>query len=292
MSQAAPRRRFSLPAWCSAAHVVVRAELAYWRTQHLDSLVNWVLVLLGLLALNVLLFVGSVAFLFSVAIQDMGPILFVLWLLASALTALLELALCGLASGLSATAIAREREAGTWAVLRQTPLTVLEIVGGKGMAVFHFLRRPLQWALLGRAIGLGLNGLLWLYYYAKSLDPGSGGFMPGLPVLIWGGIGVFTLLGSFLPLLGMAYYGAVGLCASVFAHSRGTAVSGMALLHAVLGSGAVAGSVLVFSWGILNDSSQFWLFVALLGLAWIVLQALSAVALFAFTLHRAQRLTD
>jgi hypothetical protein len=172
-----------------------------------------------------------------------GTFVFTAWGLSTLVTWLL-----GLVAGiLASTVIARERETQAWAFLRLTPLTTADILFGKYAALLHRLAGGLNLMALVRVLAV-LGGVVTLALSAVTsrvtLAQVREAFAALLP-FVRGEGWLFTISGvaaaggllSWLlePYFVALYNGAVGLAASTFARTRGSAVLLLFAAHFILG---------------------------------------------------------
>jgi hypothetical protein len=173
-----------------------------------------------------------------------GVLVFAAWGLSTFVNWLLGLA----ASVFAATLIARERETRAWPLLRLTPLTTMEILGGKFAALLYRLAGPLHLVVVLRlvALGGGLLTLLLVLLAAQTtwaaLRETVASQFPFTPfewqsLAVFGGLtAVVGTLGWLIePYLTALYNGAVGLAVSTLARTQGAAVVLVFATHFGLG---------------------------------------------------------
>ena len=248
-----------LPGWVRRGHPVVRFETGHWARSRAWRAAR------GLVwggSLTFILVPALCAVLFSLQSRFTSPAEAILTLggvFAVGLAVLSTLAVWFSnisASILGASLIARERESQTWAFLKLTNLSALDIAGGKFMALFYTLLGPLRLITGLRLLALCAGALtLALTYLASGLSTRElvALFVPlfdqfGLTAGQWLGLGLFAGLAtawialSWLaePLFGLLYYGVIGLTMSTFVRSRGAAIVLVFAAHFCLGLGLYA----------------------------------------------------
>jgi hypothetical protein len=246
---ALPALRLALPAWARRQHPIVYYETRHWSRSTVWRTVRRVVWGGGLVFLLVPAGCALLFGLGSTYTSSAEAVVVIGGLFSAGLAAVSVLATWVnnlTATLLGATLIARERECQTWAFLRLTSLTSVDIVGSKLAAVAYSLARSLHYAvalrllaLLSAAVTLALGTALSSMGLRDVLDLFAAAPLAPADIVALVVYGSVALLAAGLAWLAEPYFGAfynavVGVAASSLARSRGNAIVTAVAAHFVL----------------------------------------------------------
>ncbi len=232
-----------LPAWASAHHPIAHREHTLWNRAVRPW--RWLWIPLILLPLGCSAMCGLVAL--PVALEDntlagwLFTIGFTLFIGIWALQGFINFGLNMLLSVGAATLIARERESQNWAMLRITILHIPEIIGAKTASLLRQARAPIIAVLALRIVATAATLLLtggFIYLIAIPNDASSeiSPYLSDATLWLAFALGGLVVAIYFIVELiaGVFYNCGIGLLASCFSRTSGTAVGITFVLHFVL----------------------------------------------------------